>query len=84
MNIEANWVEPENDQPNIDWVRGFLDQMKPFSDGSLYLNFAGLQEEGESMMKGAYGPHYARLSALKAKYDPQNLFRLNHNIQPAG
>jgi len=49
----------------------------------LYLNFAGLQEEGEAMMKGAYGPHYARLAALKAKYDPDNLFRLNHNIEPA-
>jgi len=84
LNIEANWVEPENDQANIKWVREFLDQMKPFSDGGLYLNFAGLQEEGESMMKGAYGPNYARLAALKAKYDPQNLFRLNQNIQPAG
>jgi len=84
LNIEANWVKPEDDQANIDWVRGFLDVMKPYSDGSLYLNFAGLQEEGEAMMKGAYGPHYTRLAALKAKYDPDNLFRLNHNIEPAG
>lgn len=83
LNIEANWVEPGNDQANIDWARGFLDTMKPFSDGSLYLNFAGLQEEGEVMMKSAYGQQFARLAALKAKYDPDNLFRLNHNIEPA-
>lgn len=82
LNIEANWIEPEDDQANIEWVREFLEKMKPHSDGSLYLNFAGLQEEGESMMKSAYGPQYARLAALKTKYDPQNLFRLNHNIQP--
>lgn len=84
LNIEANWVNPQDDQANIKWARGFLDEMKPFSDGGLYLNFAGLQEEGEAMMKGAYGTHYNRLAALKAKYDPDNLFRLNHNIKPKG
>jgi FAD/FMN-containing dehydrogenase len=82
LNVEANWVDPQDDQANIAWARGFLDQMKPFSDGSLYLNFAGLQEEGQAMMRGAYGPHYARLAELKAKYDPDNLFRLNQNINP--
>ena len=57
--------------------------MEPFSDGSRYLNFAGLQEEGQAMIRTAFGPQYARLAALKAKYDPTNLFRLNQNVSPA-
>lgn len=82
LNPEANWVNEAHDQANIDWVRSFLDAMKPFSAGGLYLNFAGLQEEGEAMMKSAYGNHYERLVSLKREYDPENLFRLNHNIDP--
>lgn len=84
LNIEANLVDPHDDQINIEWVHKFLEAMKPFSDGGLYLNFAGLQEEGDSMMKDAFGTQYSRLAAIKQKYDPENLFRLNHNIQPKG
>ena len=56
--------------------------IEEFSDGSRYLNFPGFQEEGQAMMRTSFGPQYARLAALKAKYDPTNLFRLNQNIQP--
>jgi len=56
--------------------------MAPFSDGSRYLNFAGFQEEGDDMMQSSFGAHYARLEALKRRYDPDNLFRLNQNIKP--
>ena len=83
LNPEANWVNAEDDQANIEWVRNFLDAMKPFASCGLYLNFAGLQEEGEAMMKSAYSNHYQRLAALKKEYDPSNLFRLNHNIVPS-
>ena len=83
LNPEANWVNEEDDQANIDWVRSFLEAMQPFSAGGLYLNFAGLQEEGEAMMKSAYSNHYERLADLKREYDPDNLFRLNQNIKPA-
>ena len=64
------------------WVRDFIADMEEFSDGSRYLNFAGFQEEGEAMMRAAFGPHYERLVALKRRYDPTNLFRLNQNIAP--
>jgi FAD/FMN-containing dehydrogenase len=53
------------------------------STGGLYLNFPGLGEEKEALVRAGYGPSYDRLAALKAKYDPGNLFRMNLNIAPA-
>jgi FAD/FMN-containing dehydrogenase len=84
LGLEGNWVEPADDAGNIAWVREFIGVMEPYSDGSRYLNFAGFQEEGEAMMRSSFGPHYERLLALKRRYDPTNLFRLNQNIDPAG
>ena len=54
-----------------------------YSDGGLYLNFAGLGEEKEALVRAGYGENYDRLAAIKATYDPGNLFRLNQNIKPA-
>ncbi|MBZ0284352.1 MAG: FAD-binding oxidoreductase [Anaerolineae bacterium] len=82
LNPEANWIDPQTDADNIRWVQEFVDAMQPFSDGSRYLNFAGFQEEGDSMMQKSFGPQYERLAALKYKYDPDNFFRLNQNIKP--
>ena len=48
----------------------------------MYVNFAGLGEEGEALVKSAYGANYEKLVMLKNKYDPANLFRLNQNIKP--
>ena len=57
--------------------------MKPCTTGRAYLNFIG--EEGEDRVRAAFGPEtYARLQALKDRYDPTNLFRLNQNIKPTG
>lgn len=83
LNAEANWDDPADDGANLAWARNLIAALAPFSDGSRYLNFAGLQEEGEAMMRDAFGPQYARLAALKAQYDPTNLFRLNQNITPS-
>ena len=82
LGLEGNWIEPAADAQNVQWVREFIASMEPYSDGSRYLNFAGFQEEGESMMRASFGPHYARLASLKRRYDPENLFRLNQNIDP--
>ncbi len=57
--------------------------MTPYSSGGLYLNFQVLAEEGEDPVRAAYGANYERLVALKTKYDPTNLLRLNQNIMPA-
>jgi FAD/FMN-containing dehydrogenase len=58
------------------------DAMQSFLTDAVYVNYLG--EEGEERVRSAYSPAtYARLSALKRKYDPANLFRLNQNIKPA-
>jgi FAD/FMN-containing dehydrogenase len=53
---------------------------KPFGTGGVYVNDLG--DEGEARVRAAYGGNYARLAALKTKYDPGNLFRLNQNVKP--
>lgn len=82
LSPEANWEKPEDDEANIAWLREFVADMQEFSDGSRYLNFPGFQEEGDKMMRQAFGPKYQRLVALKNKYDPTNFFSLNQNIKP--
>jgi FAD/FMN-containing dehydrogenase len=82
LSPEANWEHPEDDEANIGWLRSFIADMEEFSDGSRYLNFAGFQEEGDMLVRKAFGPQYERLVALKQKYDPNNLFRLNQNVKP--
>jgi FAD/FMN-containing dehydrogenase len=48
--------------------------MRPFSDGSTYLNFPGFWEEGDALQQAAHGANYERLQAIKQQYDPQGLF----------
>jgi hypothetical protein len=84
LSPEANWHHHEDDEANIGWLRAFIADMEEFSDGSRYLNFPGFQEEGDDMVRKAFGAQYARLENLKRKYDPENLFRLNANVKPSG
>ncbi len=82
LGLEANWEDPRTDEANVAWVRDCFSDMQRFSDGSIYLNFPGFLEEGERLLRGAYGENYERLVALKNEYDPTNLFRVNQNIKP--
>lgn len=68
----------------VRWARDFWAAMQPYSTGSVYVNYLGREaDEGAERIKAAYGPEkYQRLVALKNKYDPTNLFRLNQNIAP--
>jgi FAD/FMN-containing dehydrogenase len=85
LGIEANWAkEPHEDEANIAWARSCYTDMRRFSGGGVYLNFPGFLEEGQGLMRDAYGGNYERLVALKNQYDPANLFRLNQNIKPTG
>ncbi|GAB3606943.1 FAD-binding oxidoreductase [Conyzicola nivalis] len=82
VNPEANWLDAHNDAKNIAWARGLVTALAPYSDGSRYLNFAGFQEEGDILMRSSFGKNYARLAAIKAEWDPENLFHLNQNVRP--
>jgi FAD/FMN-containing dehydrogenase len=75
------WPDPADTDTNIAYTRTIAGAMKPWTTGRAYLNFIG-EEPGR--VEVAYGPEkYARLQALKAKWDPTNLFRHNQNIPPA-
>jgi FAD/FMN-containing dehydrogenase len=64
-----------------DWVRSYWSALHPHSAGGAYVNF--LMDEGEERIATSYRGNHARLAAIKSKYDPANLFRLNQNIRPA-
>jgi FAD/FMN-containing dehydrogenase len=83
LNAIAAWTDPAQDDVNIRWARDLWDAMQPFSPGSVYVNFLGVGDPGDDRVRAAYGPNYTRLAKIKATYDPDNLFRLNHNIKPA-
>jgi FAD/FMN-containing dehydrogenase len=83
--IVGIWLDPAAKAENVQWVRDLWRAMQPFSSGGVYVNYLGQEaDEGPERLKSAYGPEkYARLVALKEKYDPNNLFRLNQNIKPS-
>jgi FAD/FMN-containing dehydrogenase len=72
--------DPANKQPMMKWAQDYWDALHPYSAGGAYVNM--MMEEGEERVKAAYRDNYARLAAIKAKYDPANLFRVNQNIKP--
>jgi FAD/FMN-containing dehydrogenase len=76
------WDTADQDEQGIAWARAVCADMKPFATGDLYLNFVG--NEGEDRLVAGYGrENYDRLAAVKAEYDPGNVFNLHHNIKPA-
>jgi FAD/FMN-containing dehydrogenase len=81
MSLANCWLEPSEDQANIDWVRTTWSALTPHLPKRVYVN--ELDEEGADRVRDAYGPAYTRLAALKRQYDPDNVFRLNQNIPPA-
>lgn len=81
INVVATTTSEEGFDEAREWSRNFWTELKPYHT-SVYVNF--LMEEGEERIREAYGAaKYDRLAKLKAKYDPENLFRLNQNIKPA-
>jgi FAD/FMN-containing dehydrogenase len=78
--IAAVWSQAAEQDVHVDWAHRFWDAMQPFSTGDVYVNYLG--EEGEERVRAAYGHHLARLTDLKRRYDPDNVFRNNQNIKP--
>ena len=81
MNVHTRWDDKADDQRCIAWARELFDAMAPHAMGSVYVNF--MPEDEGDRVPAAFGANFARLAAIKAKYDAKNLFRMNLNIQPA-
>ncbi len=83
--IVGIWTDLAAKAENVKWVRDLWDAMEPYSSGGVYVNYLGQEaDEGAERIKAAYGPEkYERLVALKNKFDPTNLFRMNQNIKPS-
>jgi len=86
---DATWAQvmvgvdpdPANNEKTISWTKSYYDALHPYSAGGAYVNFL-MGDEGEDRVKKTYGDNYKRLVAIKNKYDPGNLFRVNQNIKP--
>lgn len=83
VNIVGMWPEPEDDDACVSWVRGYYDAVHPHSgyEGG-YTNF--MAADDQDRVRANYGRAYPRLARIKAEWDPDNLFRLNQNIEPEG
>jgi FAD/FMN-containing dehydrogenase len=81
MNVHGRWTDPQDDAAGMAWARSFYSACIPHAAGSVYINFL-TQDEG-ARIREAYGPNYDRLVEVKRRYDPDNVFRFNHNISPA-
>ena len=80
--LDIAWTDPSGDEAAIAWTRDAWQEMMPHSRGGSYLNFPGQGEEGQALLRASYGnDNYNRLVKLKRKFDPDNLFRLNQNIE---
>jgi len=79
--IDAASPDAADTPRNSDWVRSYWEALHPYSAGGAYVNF--LMDEGEDRIRATYRDNYERLVALKNKYDPTNLFRMNQNIKPS-
>jgi FAD/FMN-containing dehydrogenase len=81
IGIYSLWTDRAQTGPNVEWVRETWSRIQPFVAGGVYVNELG-DDEGVDRVQMAYGLNYDRLRRIKAKYDPDNLFRLNANIAP--
>jgi FAD/FMN-containing dehydrogenase len=79
--IPAVWLDPADSEENIAWARETHRALAPHLDERRWLNYLG-DDQGGDAVRAAYGPNYDRLLEVKRRYDPENVFRHNHNIDP--
>ena len=82
MVIAAIDPDPKQADALKSWGRSYWKAVHPFNLGGGYVNFMS-DDEAPERLQATYGENYARLATVKAKYDPQNFFRVNQNIAPA-
>ncbi|HXI02698.1 MAG TPA: FAD-binding oxidoreductase [Candidatus Saccharimonadales bacterium] len=81
MNVHGRWETAAEDEHCTRWCRDYFKASAPFASAGAYVNF--MTSEETDRVRSAYGPNYERLARIKNTYDPDNLFRVNFNIQPA-
>jgi len=74
--------EPANAAKITAWTKDYWDALHPYSMGGAYVNMM-MDDEGQARVRASYRDNYERLTRIKAKYDPDNVFHVNQNIQPA-
>ena len=80
MNAHTRWRDRSEDAACVSWARGLSDAVAPLASSSVYVNF--MSGDGSDNVESAYGANYRRLTEIKRRYDPDNRFRVNQNIQP--
>jgi FAD/FMN-containing dehydrogenase len=78
----SSWIDPAQTDVCIAWARETFDELRPYMADRSYTNY--LSADDHDRVNAAYGPNLVRLVELKRRYDPDNLFRLNQNIDPSG
>ena len=79
--IPSVWTDPRDSEANIAWSRETFAAMRPHFGSGRWLNYLG-DDQADDAIRAAYGPNYGRLGEVKRRYDPDNVFHLNHNIAP--
>ena len=79
--LPSVWVDPADTETNVTWTRETFAALRPHFGAGRWLNYLA-DDDGEDAVRAAYGPNYDRLREIKRRYDPENVFHLNHNIQP--
>jgi len=81
MNVHTRWRDAADDNACLAWARGLYDDIAPFATGSAYVNF--MPEDEKDRIAKVYGDNYHRLVEAKRRWDPENRFRMNQNIDPS-
>lgn len=81
LSFDSCWTDRALTDTVIEWTRAQVEAARPFAESGLYVNFPGVGENTEDMVREAYGANFTRLAKIKRRYDPENLFRMNQNIR---
>jgi FAD/FMN-containing dehydrogenase len=82
--VSAHWEDPAEDEARMHDARRLYAAMRPFGGRGVYVNNLSFDDPAERVREAYGAEKYDRLVALKDRYDPQNVFRLSHNIPPSG
>ena len=77
----SQWPDARETEPNITWAKETFEALHPYMAGRSYVN--NLTAEDGRLVHQVWGANHPRLVTVKRRYDPDNIFRLNHNIDPS-